>query len=234
MKVLFVFAHPDDESFSSGGTIAKLAVNGHVVKLITATRGEAGSVGNPPLCTQKELGRIREKELRNAAKILGISEIFLLGYKDGSLNKIPVQEIGKKIQQILEKEKPDMVITFNKEGDSRHPDHIVMNTATTLAFYLYMQNARKQVRLYYADIPKSLVRKLKKLGTLFTWFGKVKGTKDDQITTIVDVSSTLKKKIKAFQCHQTQRNDWEQLLKLPELHLEFFTLAQENELAFLH
>ena len=87
MKALFIFAHPDDETLSSGGTIAKLFKKEVDVKLITLTKGESGECGTPPFCQQDEVGKTRENELRQAAKILGISKIYFLGYKDGFLIK---------------------------------------------------------------------------------------------------------------------------------------------------
>ncbi|QQG40592.1 MAG: PIG-L family deacetylase [Candidatus Levyibacteriota bacterium] len=234
MKVLCVFAHPDDESFSCGGTIAKLTKKGATVKLITATRGEAGSVGDTALCTQEELGNVREKELRSAAKILGISQIFFLDYKDGKLDKISVAELSEKIEKIIVKEQPDIVITFNKEGGSRHPDHMQINKAATHAFASYVKKTDEHVRLYYADIPKSLLAKLEQLGTLYTSFGKIEGTHENDITTVVNILKTTETKLQAFKCHKTQEKDWKNYIKrknLPEFTKEFFTLAQENELA---
>lgn len=234
MYLLFVFAHPDDESFYSGGTIAKLVKERHVVKLITATKGEAGQLGNPPLCAKKELGSVREKELRNAAKILGISEIFFLGFTDGKLESVPIKTLSEKILKIFNTERPDVVITFNKEGGSRHPDHRRMNKVATEAFLSYMKNVKKHVRLYYADIPRSHVKKMEALSMVYTYFGKIKGTPDKKITTTVDVSDTINKKIKAFMSHVTQKKDWEGFLKRknhPEFTKEFFSLALENEIA---
>src|SRR5579863_5872862 len=106
MKLLFVFAHPDDETFSSGGTIAKLSKN-HQIELICATRGEAGEVGDPPVCAQKDLGKIREQELRNAVKTLGISRLYLLNYQDLNLNKVPLKKLTSEIFGIMKKSAPD-------------------------------------------------------------------------------------------------------------------------------
>lgn len=231
MKVLGVFAHPDDETFGCGGTLAQLSKKGATVKIITATKGEEGSVGKPPLCKKEELGMVREQELLRAAKTLGIKDVYFLGYHDGTLENIQLEEISTKVLKILRQEHPDIVITFNREGDSRHPDHIQINKAATLAFKYYMQDAQKHVRLYYIDMPKSLLKKLEKIGTIYTAFGTIQGTPDEDITTIIDVSDTIEKKVKAFLYHQTQHKDWERFLKrkhLPEFTREFFTLALEN------
>lgn len=231
MKVIFVFAHPDDESFSSGGTIADLTQKGITVKLITATRGEKGQFGNPPVATRENLGKVREKELREAGKVLGISEIFFLGFKDGNLINTPKKEIVNKILEILEKENPDIVVTFNKEGGSRHPDHMTMSAAATSAFKKYMIKANKHVKLYHAELLRSFVGELKKQGIMYNAYGEIKGTPDFKITTIVDIAKTIDKKIEALKCHRTQNKDWERFLKRlknQKAHFEYFRLIKEN------
>lgn len=231
MKIIFVFAHPDDESFSSAGLIAKLTKKGVCVKLITATKGEAGQVGNPPITSKENLGKTREKELRKAAKILGIKQIYFLGYTDGELIRVAKKELSQKILKIFKIEKPDAVVTFNEEGASLHPDHIQIHKAATKAFKIYIKTVNKHVRLYYTANPRKFINKLRKSGMAYNVFGKVKGTPSTRITTIVDISDTIGLKIKALKAHQTQHQDWERYLKRfeeKEMHFEFFRLALEN------
>ena len=230
-KVFFVFAHPDDETFSSAGTIASLTKNGVEVKLITATRGEAGMTGG--VCSEKELGKVREKELKNAAKILGISQIFFLDYLDFTLKKVPVKELSEKILKILKKETPDIIITFNEEGGSKHPDHIQISKAATKAFDDYSSSVKKGVKLYYTASPQSLLKKLEKEDTAYTAFGKIIGTPDNEITTRIDISKTVDKKVSAIKCHLTQKSDWERYLKRtkhPEFKFENFKLIKETSI----
>ncbi len=233
MKIIFVFAHPDDESFSSGGTIAKFTKEGNTVKLITATRGEAGQVGNPPITTKEDLGKTREEELRKVTKILGISKIYFLDLKDGTLSKIPKKLLIDKIYSILQLEKPDVVVTFNKEGGSRHPDHMRISLCATETFEKYLRRAKKHVRLYHNEIPKTLLKKLSQDGTNYKAFGKIMGTDLSRITTVVDISSTLDLKIKAIKCHKTQNQDVVRFLKRAnhkEFSFEFFSLIKENSI----
>lgn len=233
MKALFIFAHPDDESFSSGGTISQLVKKGLEVKLITLTKGEAGLCGTPPICQQVELGRIREAELRKAAKILGISKIYFLGFIDATLKRKSTKKISQKILKILNEENPDIVITFNKDGGSYHPDHIKTSKAATLAFKNYIKTAKKHVRLYYTVSPRSLIEKLAGLGLVYTVFGKVRGTRDSQITTIIDITETVKTKIRALSCYRTQNKDVERFLKRREVmdsDSEYFKLILENQI----
>ena len=227
---MFVFAHPDDETFSSGGTIAKL-VNKHKVKLITATKGEAGEPGNPPITTREKIGEVREQELRRAAKILGISEIFFLGFIDGKLRYVRNKKLEGKIISIFKKEKPDVIITFDKTGGSNHPDHKAIGRAATNAFFEYKNLINKNVKLYHTAMARSFVKEFEKQGLGYNAFGKVKGVIDKDISTIVDIEKTLDIKIKALKEHKTQHQDWEKFIKRVEksnLKQEFFKLIHEN------
>ncbi len=234
MKFTFVFAHPDDETFSSGGTIAKLTKQKHKVTLITATKGEAGEPGNPPITTREKIGEVREQELRRAAKILGISNIHFLGFIDGKVRYTRNKKLEGKILSILKKENPDVVITFDKSGGSNHPDHKAISRATTKIFEEYKKFAKKHVRLYHTAMPRSFVKRFEKQGLGYSAFGKVRGVTDKNITTLVDIEKTLSTKIKALKEHKTQHQDWERFLKRVDVvnfKHEFFKLIDENELA---
>ncbi len=233
MKLLLVFAHPDDETFSSGGTIAKLTSEKHTVKLITATRGEAGLPGTPPITTVDKLPGVREQELRRAAKILGISEIFFLGYIDGKLRYARNKELENKIFGIFKKEKPDVVITFDKTGGSNHPDHKAIGRAATNVYLKYKDTVKKHTRLYHTAMPRTSVKRFEKQGLDYNAFGKVRGTADKNITTFVDIEKTMDKKIKALKEHKTQNKDWERFLKRidkNQFKYESFQLMAEKEI----
>lgn len=233
MKALFIFAHPDDESFSSGATIAKLIKKGVEVKLITATRGEEGELGDPPVCTKEELGKTRERELLKAAKILGISNVYFLDFIDGTLKNIPKSKLVQPVLKIMQREKPDLVFTFNKDGGSKHPDHIKMNKVTTLAFDLYAKDLIKHVRLYYTANPRSNIKILEKQGISYNAFGKVRGVANQRITTVVDVKNTFDQKLKALMQHKTQIKDVQRFIKTDKIlnsRKEYFYLAREHNL----
>src|SRR5512142_2317543 len=108
-KMLLVFAHPDDESYFTAGTVAKYVGLGWDVDLVTATGGEAGSEGPYTGMTHEELSLIRQKELEAAGKILRLSSITLLGYKDGSLKDEHPGELEDKIYTKLTELVPDCV-----------------------------------------------------------------------------------------------------------------------------
>lgn len=231
MKALFVFAHPDDETFASGGTIVKLKSQGADVLLVTATRGEAGELGNPALTTTEKLGEVREEELRKAATHLGIDDVQFLGYIDGTLHEANFLKLTKQIGDILTKTTPDIVVTFDETGVSNHKDHIAISKATTQAFFEYMKNADKHVRLYHTAIPQSNLEKFQKNGLLHEPFGKMRGTPDEDITTKIYIKPFFDIKIRALKEHKTQHQDWERFLKrqfIADLDHEFFVLIAEN------
>lgn len=232
MKIIFVFAHPDDETLSSGGTIALLSKENEV-KLICATKGEAGQVGEPPVCAKENLAKVREEELRRAAKTLGISEIFFLGFIDGMLHKIQKKKLADPIYSILLKEKPDMVITFDEQGGSNHPDHKAINKAATTAFNEFINTVNKPTKLYYTAMPRSYIKAYEKLSLSYTAFGRIKGTPDKIINTIVDISKTFNLKEAALREHKTQHKDVKRFLKRVDhvnLKKEFFRLIKGNSI----
>lgn len=233
MNILFILAHPDDETFGSGGTIAKMHQGGAKISLITATYGQAGQTGKYGKITPKELGEIRKNEQEEACKILGISKIHYFGLKDGELYKCRVSTLVRKIMPILKEEDPDIVITFGKDGGSNHPDHKKISAAATRAFVEYIKRVKKRVRLYHTVIPNSHLKKIASIGIDSFGFGKLKGVRDDNVTTVVDISNTFEIKKKAALCHKSQMEDVKWLLKIVKsvgYEREFFRLILENKI----
>ena len=144
--ILAVLAHPDDESFGLGGTLALYAQKGYNTFLVCATRGEAGTVDASYLNGFKDTAELRTDELQRAAKILGLKDVFFLGYRDSGMagseeNKHPnaqvnhpMDEVAGKVVKYIRELKPDVVITFDPIGGYKHPDHIHIQKATVLAF----------------------------------------------------------------------------------------------------
>ena len=113
LRLLGVLAHPDDESLGFGGSLAKYAAEGVETFLVTATRGEAGRFGpagkgHDPA----EVGRVREAELRAAAAVLGVSEVSILGYPDGGVDKVDPARAIREIVSHIRRIRPDVIVTF--------------------------------------------------------------------------------------------------------------------------
>ncbi|GAA4709276.1 PIG-L deacetylase family protein [Brevibacillus fulvus] len=157
-NLLFVFAHPDDESFSSGVTIAKYAQQtGSEVYLLCATRGQAGKPGNPPVCTMEELPQVREQELRLAAGILGIKELQILDHQDKCLGEVPLEQLQGEIAGAIDRWQPSVVVTFAPHGISGHPDHQAISRVTDLTVKSLPLEKNPVQKLYHVTLPLELL-----------------------------------------------------------------------------
>ena len=147
LTLLSVLAHPDDESFGMGGTLALYARRGVSVHLVCATRGEVGDVEPHHLQGYGSIGELREDELRCAAKQLGLAGVHFLDYRDSGMpgsadNRhaqacaaAPVDEVAARIVHYIRMLRPQVVVTFDPIGGYRHPDHIAVHQATVQAFH---------------------------------------------------------------------------------------------------
>ncbi len=243
-RLLLVFAHPDDESFSCGGTVAKYVAAGWKVDLICATRGEEGSHGPFMDINQNQLGDIRQKELQKAGSTLGINSITFLGYRDAALSSLTPGELEDTVYKKMEELVPDTVVTMDTIGISNHPDHIKMCFVTTYAFQKYAAWIEEQLKdqevsvqlfpkLYYACMPESVARYLQKKKTLpAESFGKPwRGTPDKNITTVINIMKFGSAKKKALLSHVSQQEDVNRFLSLrtnPLLKHEYFILRMHG------
>src|SRR4030095_12206927 len=134
LKLLAVFAHPDDESMGMGGTLARYAAEGVETHLVCASRGERGWFGpeeqNPG---PESLGQRREKELENAVRALGMEGLFFLDYVDGEVDQADPAEAIRKIATHIRRIMPHVVVTFPPDGNYGHPDHIAVGQFTCAA-----------------------------------------------------------------------------------------------------
>ena len=134
LKLMAVLAHPDDESLGFGGTLAKYSAEEVETYLITATRGERGRFFSPDRKTEPaEVGRVREAELRAAAAVLGVRDVFMLGYPDGAVDQVDAATAIAAIVQKIRRVRPHVVVTFGPDGAYGHPDHIAISQFTTAA-----------------------------------------------------------------------------------------------------
>ncbi len=171
-RLLFSFAHPDDESFGSGGTIARYVAEGVDVYYLCATNGDVGTVSPERLNGYNSVAELRLTELDKASAILGFRHVFKLGYKDsGMMNseeskdpaclwQQPREAVARRVVEVIREARPQVIVTFNKYGGYGHPDHIAIQRATTDAFtlagdpnYDTGQPPYQPQKLYYTSIP---------------------------------------------------------------------------------
>ena len=133
-RMLGIFAHPDDETFCAGGTLAKYVAEGWEVMVVSATRGQAGQIRDPLVATRRTLGQVREREFYAACERLGVQHARVLDYMDGALQDVDFDELTGAVVQIIRAFRPNVVITFGPDGAYGHPDHIAIGAATSRAF----------------------------------------------------------------------------------------------------
>lgn len=238
-----VFAHPDDETFSVGGSLAAAVDAGARVVTICATRGEVGEIADPSLATAETLGATREAELRAACAELGVHDVRFLGYRDSGMAGTPENtdprafanapdlEAIERIAGHFRELRPDVVVTFEPGGVYGHPDHTKISRCATAAF-----DRVPGARLFYAGPSRSafttMLAEMKAagVGTTFPFEGsETFGVPDEEITTVVDVRPQLARKKRALAAHRTQINPW--LASLPDAWLDRLLGAEAFGLA---
>ncbi len=231
LKLMGIFAHPDDESLGNGGTLARYAAEGVQVSLVVATRGERGWTGpdseNPGL---EALGRIRESELRAAAHTLGVGSVAFLNYIDGDLDQASPAEAIARITAAICRERPQVVLTFAGDGAYGHPDHIAISQFTTAALVCAADSSytatlgfqpHRVSKLYYMALDR------KKGDVYLPVFGDLMMGVDGvergpvvwqewAITTRIDGSQYWEKVWSAVACHRSQLTNYDILAKLSE------------------
>ncbi len=129
-SLLITGAHPDDETFFAG-TMAKYVSEGARVSIICGTRGERGATAD--LCTIDELPKVRENELRSSMEVLGLhaADVHFLPYEDQKLERAPLEDARKQIVAVVRSVRPQVVVSFDLQGNNGHPDHVAMARFTS-------------------------------------------------------------------------------------------------------
>ncbi len=232
-KLLAIFAHPDDEAFGPGGTLVKYASEGVEIHLLCATRGEAGlwdensksEIRNSKpsqtwskLKKEIEIHHVREKELLQSAKVLGVARVEFLDFVDGTLCNANYHQLADKITEKIKVFAPQVVLTLDRLGISGHLDHIAVSLTTTYSFI----KSNVPQKLYYQCMPKE--NRDKELDNYFIYFPE--GVDGKDITTRIDWSDYWDKKVEAMHQHKSQTHDVERILKriVKQKHIDYFIL----------
>lgn len=227
---VFFHAHPDDETMSTGGTMARAAAEGHRVVLVTATRGEHGEVAEGVLEPGERLADRREREIEAAAMILGVNRGEFLGYVDSGMAGVPendapesfwqadVDEAAGRLAAILEEERPDVFTIYDDAGQYGHHDHIQVHRVGVRAAAL-----AKVDRVYEATINRDHIARMMELarqeGQQEIPDGGPSepfGVPESRITTTVDVRPWVEVKRRAMAAHASQIPPDSFFMKLPD------------------
>lgn len=177
LRVLGIFAHPDDETICAGGTLAKYASTGADIRVVSLTKGEAGQIRDANAATRGTLRAVREKELAAAGKELGLTDTRCLDHPDGGLAHIDGHSLVRLAAELISEFDPDVVITFGSDGFSGHPDHIAVGAAVTAA--CYEMRSTTSIRLFHCHLPRSRMLLRDRLAEwVVELTTRFKGTKD--------------------------------------------------------
>ncbi len=213
-KLLGAFAHPDDDVYTLGATL--VAHRGQLeTTLVFATSGERGPITDPDAVSRDELPVVREREQRASMEALGVAdsvEARFLRLPDYSLPDVPFEDLVSRLQEILVKVQPDVVVTFGPDGITTHQDHIRVGEATIAAF----DRAHLDARLFQTALPQSAVDRLYAEAddaghgpenSLLN----VAGVPDDRISVRFDSRPYRASKLDAILAHRTQLCEWERV-----------------------
>lgn len=199
-KVLAIFAHPDDEAFGPGGTIAKWVQEGKEIHLLCVTKGEAGTTDEDNITAT-----IRSQELQNSAAILGIKSIHYLDFIDGEIGNKQMIELEKIISAHIQKLQPNTLLTFNLNGVSGHLDHIAVASATTKSF----EKSSLPLKLYYYTERLDFTNHIT---DYFVYFPP--GITPQEADEIIDTSEVWDIRVQAMHCHKSQQKDIDWILQI--------------------
>lgn len=237
--LMCLLAHPDDETLGTGGTLARYSREGVKTYVVCATRGERGRFGDakerPGV---EEVGRVREGELRAAAKVLGVTDVDFLDYIDGDVSFADPAEFIAKAANQIRRRRPQVIVTFGPEGGYGHPDHIAVSQFAAAAIVSAADpHYRGTHSVLVTDKPHSVNKLYYMAWGPAQWdayqaaFRKLTIKVDDvereaspypdwMITTEIDTREHWQTVWEAVQCHQTQLTIYRKLHELPPEHLE--------------
>jgi len=197
--LMVVVAHPDDEAFGCGSVLAHAAAHGWRSVVVCATRGELGEPAPASGLRPEQLPAAREAELRAACRVLGVGRVELLGHLDsgttgppaaGALVTVGPARLQAQVAALVDEVRPDVVVTL--DGGDGHRDHAAIRDATLAALD---RVDHRPLRTYLHCLPGSLMTELT---------GLPLGTRDEEITTVVDVASLLDRRWHAIRAHESQ------------------------------
>ena len=242
LTLMAVHAHPDDEAIGTGGTLARYADAGVRTVLVTCTNGELGDApgGVKPFEAghdEQEVAALRQRELEESCRVLGVTHLERLGYHDSGMMgwpsndapdafwQVPVEEPAERIAALLERYRPQVVVTYDENGFYGHPDHIQAHRATMAA----VRATGIPDKTYYTAIPRSAIAGF---AELLRSHGVEPpeaiadqpefGTPDDEISAVVYCAAVAGRKFDSLLAHGSQAENIFFLQLGRELFAELF------------
>src|SRR5581483_1175630 len=190
MRILTVYAHPDDEAFGPSSVLARAVRHGAELDGLWLTRGEQGAPNEAPPPTPAALGRARAADLRAVARLIGYRGVEILDYADGGLARVPLEELEGVVLERLRALRPDVVLTFGPAGITRHPDHVAVGRAASAAFARGRAEGLPPRALFYDAVAPERAAEM-----------GIADAPDGQPNTWIDVRETAAVKLAALRLH---------------------------------
>lgn len=187
MRILVVAAHPDDEVLGCGGTMARLAREGHSVFVAILGEGITSRCASPDQADQEDLQKLRRCS-RDAAKLLGVSELFQHNFPDNRFDTVPLLEVVKHLEGIVQRIRPELV--FTQHGGDLNIDHAITFRATLTATRPLANSPLRAVYAY--EVPSSTEWSFQQFAPMF------------RPTVFRDIGKTLEVKLAAMQIYEDE------------------------------
>lgn len=248
--MMAIFAHPDDESFGLGGTMARYRSQGRPVTMVCATRGEVGEIAPGSAATPETLGAVREQELRDAMRVLDVEDVQFLDYRDSGMAGTPenadprclaradADAVVRSLVALVRDRKPEVMVTWDESGGYGHPDHVAVHYHATAAYRAAADGGRypeagppwRTKALFYNVIPVNdwmeLGRELQKRGITLDAPGgneAMAALRRVDPTYCVEVPDLVDRKRQALLAHASQITKDDPFMSMPEdLARKFF------------
>jgi LmbE family N-acetylglucosaminyl deacetylase len=223
MKVLYIFPHPDDESFGPARAMTMQRRQGHEVYLLTLTRGGATKQRLKYGYSIEEMGKVRLKEMQGVAKTLDLSGMTVLDLPDGGLKEMDPRDIEKVISREIRRVKPQVVVTYPVHGISGFHDHVICHAVVKRAFVLVKKSSPWLKRLAFHTISELMAKRS-------PHFNLSGSTKDEIDCMLVVEPADIAKNLEALDCYVTfqdtiTKSGIKDFIRDREL---FFEIFQEN------
>lgn len=197
-RITVIASHPDDETMFAGGTLGKLASEGHELSLALVTRGEGGEVGDPPVGPKERLGEYREAEMRCAAAVYGFKDLHFLGFIDPAIEigeplrriSASLEEFSAALARSLAALRPDVILTHGTNGEYGHPQHVYTHQAVWAALRKLAPWRPSELLTWCANTGANAEDRLT--------------NRDDAATWWHDITPWFEVKLAAATCHRSQ------------------------------
>lgn len=198
MRILYIFPHPDDESFGPATAMSAQRREGHEVYLLTLTKGGATKQRHKFNLSIEQMGDVRHKEMLDVAKVLNLSGMTVLDLPDSGLKEMDPREIERVIKAEIERVKPDVVVTYPVHGISGFHDHLICHGVVKRVYVELKENSEYLKRLAFFTITEESAAMQKHF--------KISGSKVDEIDCVFEVDDTdVENNRKALDCYVTFR-----------------------------